>query len=106
MPQETKESGEAALKGDAAGYGRNIADDLRWIGPDGTIITKQQRLDDLVKQPGAPRLGNIDAKVQGDTALVVFDSTFDDGRRQRNARTYIKRDGRWPLVLHASVPLK
>jgi ketosteroid isomerase-like protein len=97
---------QAAKKGDAAAYGRYFADDARWVGGDGVVYTKTQRIDRVKAQTVPSRVENVDVKVHGDTALAVFETIFDDGIRQRVARTYLKRDGRWQLALHAAVQLK
>jgi hypothetical protein len=98
---------QAAVKGDVATYARYAGDDLRWVGGDGMVLTKQQRLDALAKAPGGPtRYENVDIKVQGDTALVIADAIFADGNRNRLVRTLMKRDGRWQMVLHAGISLK
>jgi ketosteroid isomerase-like protein len=97
---------QAARKGDAAAYGRYFADDVRWVGGGGVVYSKQQRIDRLKGQTVPSRVENVDVKVHGDTALAVFEAIFDSGTRQRVARTYMKRDGRWQLVLHAAVEFK
>jgi ketosteroid isomerase-like protein len=98
---------QAAEKRDAALWSRYATDDLRFVGGDGVVWTKKQRLDALVKGAPAPtRFENIDVKVHGDTALVVADSVFASGNRNRIVRTFMKLDGRWQLVLHAGIAVK
>jgi len=94
-----------AKQGDKAEYGRYLADDLRWMGVDGTIHAKQDRLARL-GAGGGPTWSDIDIKVIGDTALVTAIATSADGRRSRATRTLMKLDGRWQLVLHGETALK
>jgi hypothetical protein len=107
VKQEIEAMARTAGKGDVTTYGASLSDDLRWVNPDGTVITKAQRLEVVAKATGGgPRFENVDVKVQGNTAAALFDTIFPDGRRLRAARTYTKRDGRWVLMLHMAVQLK
>ena len=97
----------AAVAKDAKAYERFLADDLRWVSADGAITTKQDRLKGVVAPGGPPpTFGELDIKAYGDAATVVTIQTSPNGERARQARTYVKRDGRWQLVLHAVSPLK
>ena len=101
------DSRAAAAARDAKAYERFVAEDLRWVNTDGTVSSKQDRLK-AVTGPGTgpPAFGEMDIKVSGDTATVVLSQTFPNGDRARQARTWVKRDGRWQLLLHAAVPMK
>jgi ketosteroid isomerase-like protein len=97
----------AAVAKDAKAYERFLADDLRWVNADGTLNNKQDRLKGIpTPATPPPTLGEVDIRVSGDWATVVGISTSSNGSRSRHARTYVKRDGRWQLVLLASVPMK
>jgi hypothetical protein len=94
----------AAAAKDVKAYERFIADDLRWVNADGSIWSKQDRLKAILTAEGAPpTLDQADIKVYGDAATVVGAT---NGGRNRMVRTYVKRDGRWQLVLHAGFPIK
>ncbi len=97
----------AAVAKDAKAYERFLADDLRWVNPDGSMNTKQERVKAVATGSGPPTFGELDIKVYGDAATLVTVQTNSEGVRSRLTRTYIKRDGRWQLVLHAaSSPMK
>jgi ketosteroid isomerase-like protein len=96
----------AAAAKDAKAYERFIADDLRWVQADGRVWTKQERLKDIPTAGTPPTLNEADIKVAGDVATVVSSTTASDGSRNRVVRTYVKRDGRWQLLLHAGFPMK
>jgi ketosteroid isomerase-like protein len=100
------DDGLAAYKrGDKAAYGRYLADELRWIVPDGTIRTKQEWLAGMGGT--GPTWTDVEIQVIGSVALVTAVATSSDGKnRSRAARTLVKRDGRWQLVLHAQTPMK
>jgi len=93
----------AAAAKDVKAYERFIADDLRWVNADGSIWSKQDRLKAIPTAEGVPTLEQADIKVYGDAATVVGAT---NGGRNRMVRTYVKRDGRWQLVLHAGFPMK
>jgi ketosteroid isomerase-like protein len=97
----------AAQARDAKAYERFLADDLRWVGgPDGTVSTKKDRVQSIASGATVPTFREIDVKVSGDVATLVAIQTFPDGQRSRVSRAYVKRDGRWLLLLHASSPMK
>jgi hypothetical protein len=95
----------AAAAKDAKAYESLIADDLRWVNTDGTIWNKQQRLKEIPAGGTPPALEDADIKVHGDAATVVGVTKSANGQ-SRLVRTYVRRDGRWQLVLHAAFPLK
>jgi ketosteroid isomerase-like protein len=96
----------AAVAKDVKAYERFLADDLRWVIADGSVFTKQERLKEIPAGGTPPSFGEMDVKVFGDSAMVVTVATNRDGSRVRLARTYVTRDGRWQLVLHAATPMK
>ena len=68
----------SAVAKDIKAYERFLADDLRWIGADGTLTTKQDRLKAVQAQAAPPpTFGEMDVKVFGDAATVV---TVQTGR--------------------------
>jgi Domain of unknown function (DUF4440) len=90
---------------DKAAYGRYLADELRWVTGDGTVHTKQDRLAGM--RGTGPTWTDFEIQVIGNVALVTAVATSPDGKnRSRGARTLVKRDGRWQLVLHAATPIK
>ena len=95
----------AAAAKDAKTYAGFIADDLRWINADGSVWSKQERLKAIPTAGPPPALEQADIQVHGDSATVVGTTKSENGR-SRMVRTYVKRDGRWQLVLHAAYPMK
>jgi ketosteroid isomerase-like protein len=97
----------AAGKADKAAYAPLMADDLRWVGADGVVLAKDQRLAQLVAPSSAGRIfRDEDIKVYGDIAVVVLRSDWKvDGKpmSERVLRVFAKRSGRWQLLNHAAV---
>jgi ketosteroid isomerase-like protein len=83
-----------------------LADDLRWVMADGTVVGKKERIAGATDGGRGPTLENVDIEVAGDTALVVMTGLFSRGDRLRMVETLVRREGRWQLVLHASVATK
>ena len=92
------------------------APDVMFIGGDGRIWNKAERLQDL--RTGNRRLGtstllDIRLRVYQDTAIVAFTDWLEgvrDGRPFRTrsylTRVFMKRDGRWQLVHQQSAVLE
>ena len=102
------EEGNAAARAhDVGAYGRFLSDDLMWLGNNGRLVSKAQRLKAILAPPSPRAVGDeMDVKVYGDVAVVVALATRADGSQVRLARTLVKRDGRWQLVLHAEVGVR
>jgi ketosteroid isomerase-like protein len=114
----------AALKGyeaaiiseDTTSLKKIWADDYTFINPQGGIVTKEQRLDNL--RSGATNVveginqREIVAHVYGDMAVVTqlftlrgtFSGVVTD-QEVRGSFTWIKRAGRWQLVFNEITPV-
>ena len=99
----------AAAKADKAAYAQLAADDLRWVGADGLVLTKAERISRLVAPSNSGRtFRDMDIKVYGDLAVMVGRSDWKDNGKplsERVLRVYTKRNGRWLLLNHAATPL-
>jgi ketosteroid isomerase-like protein len=96
----------AGQKKDVASLSQYLADDLRWVARDGTVVGKKERIAGMSDRGRGPTLEDVDIQVAGHTALVVMTGLFSNGERMRMVETLLKRDGRWQLVLHASITMK
>jgi len=107
---------EATLRGDVATLDRLFAVDVMFIGGDGRVWSKFERLEDFRSRNrvrSSERLEEPSVRVFGDTAIVGFagsDAGQRDGRafesRSYLTRVYLKRDGRWQLVHQQSALLE
>ena len=99
----------AWLAGDAAALDRIHADDYTAIPNIGTVSTKAEIMADVrrgVFRYSRMEHADMTVRVYGATAVVVG-RTVNDGRRGdrdvsgdfRYTRVYVKRDGRWQVVL-------
>jgi ketosteroid isomerase-like protein len=105
---------EARAKADVALLDRMLAPDWTVTHGDGTMNTKAEYLTDLKsgarKFSGSVKEDDVTVRVYGDTAVAsgTSDSTVAlNGRPQGGAlrftRVYVKRDGRWMMVVsHAT----
>jgi ketosteroid isomerase-like protein len=105
VQKAVEEGNMAARKGDKVGYGRYLADDLSWVTTEGQLETKQQRLAVLGANV-SPTISDIKVQDHGNVAAVTAILTSTNGAKSRVARTLVKRDGRWQLVLHAATAMK
>lgn len=99
----------ALVAGDFDALERHVGEDMQYVSAAGVVQTKAQvfagfRSGDLRLERQDP--GDVDVRVYGDTAIAGYraDSvTLDRGRRIEGATycssVYVRRDGRWQLVL-------
>ena len=104
------------LDGNVEELDRLWADDYTFINPQGGIVTKEQRLDNL--RSGATNVveginqREIVVHVYGDMAVVTqlftlrgtFSGVVTD-QEVRGSFTWIKRAGRWQLVFNEITPV-
>ncbi len=100
---------DALLKGDAAAWGKGIADDFTSIGADGKVLSKAEVMDGIRAGKITYELINtsdIKIRVYGDTAVLTDTSSIKARRgdqvmsgQYRNAHVFVKRGGKWQRVL-------
>ena len=110
LKQLDQERIQAQIGADAAALDRLYAEDFIGIGPSGTVRAKAQVLADFTS--GRLRFQTITTddvqwRVYGDTAVETGRSTMngqDRGktvpRDNRFTRVWVKRQGRWQLVMN------
>ena len=99
----------ALVAGDIDTLERYVGEDMQYVSVAGVVQTKAQvfagfRSGDVRLERQDP--GDLDVRVYGDTAIAGYraDSvTLDRGKRiegtTRCTSVYVRRDGRWQLVL-------
>jgi len=107
---------EATLRGDVATLDRLFASDVMFIGGDGRVWNKAERLEDFRSRNrvrSSERLEEPSVRVFGDTAIVAFAGWVEgmrDGKpvnsRSYLTRVYLKRRGQWQLVHQQSALLE
>ena len=107
---------EATLRGDVVTLDRLFAADVMFIGGDGRVWNKAERLEDFRSRNrvrSSERLEEPNVRVFGDTAIVGFAGSVTgqrDGRaiesRSYLTRVYLRRDGGWQLVHQQSALLE
>jgi ketosteroid isomerase-like protein len=107
---------EAVLRGDVATLDRIFAPDVMFIGNDGRIWNKQERIEDFRSRNRAyasERMIDFHVRVYQTTAIVAFTDWVEgtrDGRsfktRSYLTRVYMKRGGLWQLVHQQSAQLE
>ena len=100
-----------ASRNDPAVHARFWADDLVYTSSGGKRMGKADILRD-VNAPSAKeepqvtyRAEDVQVRLYGKTAVVAF-RLVTAAQQYLNTGTFVKRDGRWQLVLHAAVPMK
>jgi ketosteroid isomerase-like protein len=98
----------AVLAGDVTALDRHWSDDVMFIGGDGRVWKKAERLKDFESQNrrvAAQHLDPPSLRVYGDTAILAvsgWQKGVRDGRafnsRSYLTRVYLKRGGRWRMV--------
>ena len=110
-----EEQNQGVLNGDTAMLDRIIADDVSWTNANGELLTKAQVLDDL--RTGRQKFQSVkhdDVHMHAyeNTVVVTGHSTStyqykgkpsDAARRYTNV--WVKRDGKWWLVVHHVTPI-
>jgi uncharacterized protein (TIGR02246 family) len=100
---------DAAVKQDAAGLGRYLADDLQYAHAGGNTQTKEQYIAAVTK--GASRyesftFSDVAVRFYGDAAVLTgFVDVKMTGResfRVRTLQVYTQRNGRWQMAAHQS----
>ena len=107
---------EAVLHGDVAALDRIFAPDVMFIGGDGRIWNKQQRIEDYRSRNRAltsERMIDFGVRVFQTTAIVAFTDWVEGTRDGRSFRTrsyltrvYMQRGGPWQLVHQQSATLE
>ncbi len=107
-----EERHDALLRTDLAVLDRLYADEYIAIHNTGTVRTKSDVLADFSKQrlPYEVRdTRDVIVRVYGDAAVVtgLLIAGLRDGttRKRRFVNVWVKRDGRWQLVVHQSTPI-
>ena len=105
---------ESRVRADVAALGKLLADDWTVTHGDGTINTKAEYLADLKsgdrKFFGDVKQDDFSVRIYGDTAIAagISDSKVEykgkpSGGALRFTRVYVKRDGRWAMIVsHAT----
>ena len=111
-----RELNEASLRSDIATLERIWAADVTFIGNDGRIWKKAERLEDFRARNRAyasQRMLDFDVRAYQETAIVAFTDWIEgvrDGRPFRTrsilTRVYMKRGGLWRLVHQHSALLE
>jgi hypothetical protein len=119
IQQEIKESirqrHAAYLRGDREAYRQYISDRCYFAGVGG-VDTAAQQLESVKpavgEKLGLELLGDVSVQVYGSTAIATYAQNKKHiyGSQTLNATvgvadTYIKKDGRWLLILHAEVSM-
>ena len=106
----------ALLKKDAAGFGKYLAEDAVFTGPDGMVQTKAELVADV--KSGALNLESSDVSdmkihVHGDAAAVTYSSvdkgkykTQDISGRYRWTDFFVRRGGTWQIVAGQGTPVQ
>jgi uncharacterized protein (TIGR02246 family) len=105
----TEEWRQASLKGDAATFDKQLADDHIGVNVLGVTRTKAQILENLKSGKGAQYealdVSDIRVRVYGDTALVNYTANVkghfgdtDISGQWRVVRVFVKRKGKWQSV--------
>jgi len=97
---------DANKTGDRAAYQRLYADDLHWLGSDGQLLNKQQRIAQVTPNPAFNRDFQTEIKVYGEVAVETGTMAYtQNGEKHadRVLRVYIDRNGQWQLLSHAAV---
>lgn len=106
----------AVLAGDVTALDRHWSDDVMFIGGDGRIWNKAERLKDFGSQNRRVAAQHLDLpslRIYGDTAILAV-SGWQEGVRDGRAfnsrsyltRVYLKRGGRWRMVHQQSALLE
>ena len=96
----------AAKAGDRAAYQKFYADELQWMGSDGSIQNKQQRIASVTPNSAFNRDFQTDIKVSGNTAVESGTMVYTtDGAKHtdRVLRVFVNRNGQWQLLSHAVI---
>jgi ketosteroid isomerase-like protein len=100
----------ATVKNDVAALGAILADDIIDVWPNGQITTKAQDLADVQSHKTSTcEVDMMQVRVYGNAGIVVgrltVKSTAFNGRI-RFTDTYVRRDGRWQVVLSSGAAIK
>lgn len=98
----------AAKAVDKATYAKIAGDDLRWVGSDGLVLSKAQRIAQLQGGSSDRIFRDTDVKVYGTVAVLLCRSDWTaNGKKmsERVQRVYVNRGGQWQLVSHSATPL-
>ena len=93
---------QASMKGDKTAYASLLADEFTWTFIDGRVIDKKQRIDSLPARGIDVTSKEVRVQQYENTAVVVGRAELIMGGRpitERFVRIWVKRDGRWQLVL-------
>jgi ketosteroid isomerase-like protein len=103
---------EAAVKQDAAGLGRFLADDLQYAHAGGKTENKEQYIAAVMKGP--PRyesltFSDVEVRFYGNAAVLTgFVDVKMTGResfRVRTLQVYTQKNGQWQMAAHQSTRL-
>jgi hypothetical protein len=107
---------EAVLRGDVGTLDRIFAPDVMFIGNDGRIWNKQERIEDFRSRNRAytsESMIDFHVRVYQTTAIVAFTDWVEGTRDGRSFRTrsyltrvYMKRGDTWQLVHQQSAQLE
>jgi len=90
--------GAVTQAGDAEGWSRMVTDDLYWVGPDGTVRSKAERMAAI--KAGAFKgatLADEKIRVFGDVAIATAEYAADSGSG-RFIEVWVKQGGHWKLA--------
>jgi hypothetical protein len=110
LTQSERNRCTATVRNDAGALGAILADDIIDVWPNGKITTQAQDLADVqTDKTSACEVDMMQVRVYGNAAVVVgrlpIKSAAFNGQI-RFTDTYVRRDGRWPIVLSSGAELK
>ena len=100
----------ATVKSDAAALSEILADGIIDVWPNGKITTKAQDLADLQSnKTSACEVDQMQVRIYGNAGIVVGRLTVKSAGFNGQIRftdTYVRRDGRWQVVLSSGAEIK
>jgi ketosteroid isomerase-like protein len=106
----------AIVANDAPAFAALVTDEFLLIGQryNGKPATKAERIATLEKQKATgargttpARMRSMDVRLFGDTALMTTEqAAADSGALSRGTRVWVRRDGRWQLVISQQTPVE
>lgn len=108
--QSERDRCTATVKNDAAALGGILADDIIDVWPNGKITTKAQDLADVqTNTTSACEVEMMQVRVYGNAGVVVGRLSIKSAAFNGQIRftdTYVRRDGRWQVVLSSGAEIK
>jgi hypothetical protein len=85
---------------------RVLAPDFRYTSSDGTVLTRQQLIDDCkVDDAGIATADQMEVFINGNTGIII--GRWRQGKRiNRFTDTWVKRDGLWINIAGQATPIR